>query len=76
MRSVNIDMKWIGTVAYTCETCGKVRIFPVSGEEIDWAGQRRRLKNVGWVQGIMQGNLHDFCCERCLENYEGLEAGR
>ncbi len=69
MRTLNIDSKWTGTVHYACDGCRRKRDFPVSGEIIDWMGQRKRLQNLGWVQTTVNGTTYDFCSEACMNRY-------
>ena len=69
-RELEFDGYWEGNAVYYCDTCHRHYQFRFDSEDIDSKGHRKILREkYGWITTKVNGAWHDFCCERCRNQY-------
>ena len=69
-RELEFTGYWEGDAVYSCDCCHQSQSFPFDSEDIDSEQHRKGLRErLGWITTKVDGEWHDFCCERCRNQF-------
>ena len=69
-RELEFDGFWEGNTVFTCDSCPKTRKFRFDSQDEAFSKEHNKiLRKEGWVLVEVNGQLHNFCCERCRNSY-------
>lgn len=58
-----------GEIVCTCDACGDEYVLPFEYGQIDYREAQRAIEEEGWTSCQVNGEWHDFCCEKCRNDY-------
>lgn len=58
-----------GEIICTCDACGDEYAFPFEDGQVDYREAQRAIEEEGWTSCQVNGEWHDFCCEKCRNDY-------
>lgn len=63
------ELYGVGTIACYCDNCSAEEEFEFDDNNPDFRAAQNALRQIGWMSCKVNGQWHDFCCEKCRNDY-------
>lgn len=63
------ELYGVGEIVCTCDACSSEERFDFDNNYPDFRKVQDELKEIGWMPCKVNGEWHDFCCEKCRNTY-------
>ncbi len=59
----------VSEIVCSCDNCTNEERFDFDDNNPDYKGVQKKLYSIGWKSCKINGKWHDFCCEKCRNDY-------
>lgn len=63
------ELYGVGEIVCTCDNCSSEERFDFDNNYPDFRKVQDELREIGWMPCKVNGEWHDFCCEKCRNTY-------